>query len=153
VVAAVAPAVDRTTGLGVVRVTLNLTSGAAPPVGVTGTARVAVGAPREAIVVPSRALRRAIGAYAEIVICGADRRAHVVTVERGVSLEDVTEVRVRADAGAGAPGSGGRSNGGDAVRAAVPRLAGSAPALAPGTLVAIEPVLGLGDDDPIERSP
>ena len=131
IVAAVSPAVDRATGLGTVRVSIVLGPGPAPPVGVTATARVAVGRTRSATVVPSQALRAAIGSSAEIVLCGgADQRARVARVLRGVVAGGETEVTAPAIAA------------GDGDAGVTP--------IAPGTLVAVEPVLGLGDGDRID---
>ncbi len=84
-VSTVSPAVDRATGLGSVRIELELGAKVRPPVGIGGTAHVPVGEPREAIGVPAAALRAAIGQEAEIVLCGSDGRAHVMHVWRGVS--------------------------------------------------------------------
>jgi RND family efflux transporter MFP subunit len=129
-IAAVSPSVDRASGLGVVRVSLDLPSGggaARPPVGVTGAARVDVGAPRRATMVPAAALRAALGDEAEVVLCGADRRLHVARVQRGVAEAGLVEVRGAADAGAAS--------------------------LAPGARVAVEPVLGLAEGDPFEAAP
>jgi RND family efflux transporter MFP subunit len=88
-VAAVSPAVDRATGLGAVRVALE--GDPRPPIGVLGTARVAVGAARASVGVPSAALRSGAGAEAEVVLCGADNRAHVRRVPRGPSVNGRTE--------------------------------------------------------------
>jgi multidrug efflux system membrane fusion protein len=131
IVAAVSPAVDRATGLGTVRVSIVLGPGPAPPVGVTASARVAVGRTRAATVVPSQALRAAIGSSAELVLCGgADGRARVARVVRGVVAGGETEVTNSAIAA------------GDGDAGVTP--------IAPGTLVAVEPVLGLGDGDRID---
>jgi RND family efflux transporter MFP subunit len=92
-VAAVSPAVDRTTGLGVVRVALAEPS----PVGMFGVARIETGAPRQAVVVPAVALRNAAGPEAEVVTCGAV--AHVVPVKTGVRLGDLVEVKGAIKAG------------------------------------------------------
>ena len=122
-IATVAPAVDRATGLGTVRVSLDLSGGgAAPPVGVYGTARISSGKPHQAIVIPAAALRSAIGADAEIVVCGADKIAHVRKVQRGVaSGGGVVEI-----------------TGGD---------------LKAGERVAVDPVLGISDGDGLEVAP
>ena len=130
VVAAVSPAIDRVTGLGVVRVSLTMNEGVTPPVGITATARLQVGPGRQATVIPSQALRAAIGSRAEVVICGADRHAHVTAVSRGKTTEAVTEL-TPGGAGAGA----------------------TATPISPGTMIAIEPVLGIDDGDLIEVVP
>jgi RND family efflux transporter MFP subunit len=84
-VAAVSPAVDRTTGLGVVRVTLELATMVRPPIGVLGTARIRTGKARQAVVVPKEALRAGAGTEAEVVLCGVDGLAHVRSFGRGAS--------------------------------------------------------------------
>jgi HlyD family secretion protein len=91
-VAAVSPAVDRATGLGVVRTALSTVEGKAPPVGMFGVARIAVGTPRDAILVPAVALRNAAGPEGEVVVCGADHTAHVVRVKTGVRAGDLIEI-------------------------------------------------------------
>jgi RND family efflux transporter MFP subunit len=88
-VSAVSPAVDRATGLGTVRVTIDLAAGARPPIGALGTARIIVGAVRTATVVPKAALR---SADADVVTCGADGRARVNHVTRGAEAGDKVEV-------------------------------------------------------------
>jgi RND family efflux transporter MFP subunit len=126
-VSAVSPAVDRATGLGVVRVALSASAGAAPPIGVTGTARIQTGPKRLAVVVPSAALRGTVGSDAEVVLCGADGRAHVVRVRPGVTLAGRVELRSAGEGGA------------------LPVAAGAS--------VAVEPVLGLAEGDALERGP
>src|SRR5204863_4763776 len=71
-VAAVSPAVDRTTGLGTVRIALDLTTGTRPPIGTLGTARIVIGTSRIAPVVRKAALRAGVGADADVVVCGID---------------------------------------------------------------------------------
>jgi RND family efflux transporter MFP subunit len=92
-VSAVSPAVDRATGLGTVRLSLDLGPGPrpGPPLGVLGTARVRVGQPRQATVVPKGALRAGVGAEAEVILCGGDGAAHVRRVRRGVATGDKVE--------------------------------------------------------------
>jgi RND family efflux transporter MFP subunit len=85
-VTAVSPAVDRSTGLGVVRVGLDLTSGARPPIGLLGTARVEIGAPRPAVGVPPAALRAGSGTEVDVVLCGKDGVAHVRALPRAGGL-------------------------------------------------------------------
>ncbi|HEY2730038.1 MAG TPA: efflux RND transporter periplasmic adaptor subunit [Polyangia bacterium] len=82
-VSAVSPAVDRATGLGVARVTLDLGAGPRPPIGVLGTARVGAGSARRTVVVPKEAVRSGAGAEVEVVLCGADGLAHVRRLARG----------------------------------------------------------------------
>jgi HlyD family secretion protein len=91
-VAAVSPAVDRATGLGVVRVSVDLGGKPSPPIGIFAVAHIASGAPRQATVVPTVALRNATGPEAEVVVCGPDRIAHVARVKVGVHLDPLVEV-------------------------------------------------------------
>jgi RND family efflux transporter MFP subunit len=90
-VSAVSPAVDRATGLGVVRVALALAGTARPPIGVLGTARVATEASRQTVVVPKEAVRTGAGAELEVVLCGADGVAHVRRLARGATRGDKVE--------------------------------------------------------------
>jgi RND family efflux transporter MFP subunit len=87
----VSPAVDRTTGLGTVRVRLELDKAPRPPIGLLGLARVQVSAPRVVVGVPQAAVRSGPGAEAEVVLCGADGVAHVRPVHRGVAKAGLTE--------------------------------------------------------------
>ena len=90
-VAAVSPAVDRATGLGVVRIELGLADRPRPPIGVLGTARVNAGAPRQTVVVPKEAARSGVGSEMEIVLCGADGLAHVRRFPRRAAVGDAVE--------------------------------------------------------------
>ena len=130
-VAAVSPAVDRATGLGVVRVGLSASAGAARrPSASRASARIQTGAeaPRRRRRAERGALRAgAVGSDAEVVLCGADGRAHVVRVRPGVTLAGRVELR--------AAGEGG----------ALPVAAGAS--------VAVEPVLGLAEGDALEPGP
>jgi len=90
-VTAVSPAVDRATGLGVVRVGLELTSGVRPPIGLLGTARVEIGAPRPAVGVPAAALRGGTGADVDVILCGADGVAHARAVPRASATGALVE--------------------------------------------------------------
>ncbi|MFT3837038.1 MAG: efflux RND transporter periplasmic adaptor subunit [Myxococcaceae bacterium] len=84
-VAAVSPAVDRATGLGVARIELTLESGKPrPPIGTLASADVALAAPTEQIAVPVAALRAAAGDQAEVVVCEA--KASVRRVTRGATV-------------------------------------------------------------------
>jgi len=135
-VAAVSPAVDRTTGLGSVRITLEVGAGPRPPVGVTGVGRIQTGPAHAATLVPAAALRATSGDEGEIVICGTDHKAHVMRVRRG---------------GSGGGGGGEEAGSGlTEVRALAAVADGAAPAVTAGTLVAVDPVLGIADGDPIE---
>jgi HlyD family secretion protein len=91
-VAAVSPAVDRATGLGVVRLGIELSSATRPPMGLLGTARVSIGAIRAGVGVPDVALRSGAGAGIEVVLCGTDGLAHVHRAARGASANGKTEV-------------------------------------------------------------
>ncbi len=77
-VRAIAPAIDAASGLGSVRLAL-APSNRRPPLGLYGTAAVAVGA-HDAVLAPAGALRGASGAT-EVVVCdGANARVRVVEV-------------------------------------------------------------------------
>ena len=84
----VSPAVDRATGLGVVRVTLELTDGDRPPIGLLGLANVQLGAPRSVVGVPTAAVRNGRESEAEVVLCGADGLAHVLRIPRGAAAPE-----------------------------------------------------------------
>ncbi|HEY3357636.1 MAG TPA: efflux RND transporter periplasmic adaptor subunit [Polyangia bacterium] len=92
-VSMVAPALDRATGVGAVRITLQPAPAAAPPVGLYGTARVESGAPHEVLLVPAAAVRSVVGEDGEVVVCGADRVAHVRRVQVGPAQGGATVVR------------------------------------------------------------
>jgi hypothetical protein len=83
-VAAVSPAVDRSSGLGSVRVGLSDEALPRPPLGVLGTARIAAGAYRVVWGVPQEVFRAAMGDDAEVVLCGTDGAAHALRVRRGL---------------------------------------------------------------------
>jgi RND family efflux transporter MFP subunit len=121
-VSAVSPAVDRATGLGVVRIALDLADRAHPPMGVLGTARIATHAPRAAVVVPKEAVRSGPGGELEVVLCGADGLAHVRRLPPAADS---------AAAGAGTVEARG---------------------LERGQAVAIDPVLGIADGEALEIS-
>jgi RND family efflux transporter MFP subunit len=90
-VVAVSPAVDRATGLGTIRVAIALGSGARPPIGALGTARIVIGSARAASVVPKPALRGGVGVDADVVVCGGDGVAHLRHVRRGAEAGDKVE--------------------------------------------------------------
>jgi membrane fusion protein (multidrug efflux system) len=127
VVSVVSPAVDRATGLGTIRVAIDLTAGALkagvrPPIGVLGAARITVGAARAAVLVPRESVRAAgAGADAEVVVCGADGLAHVRRIRRGTAA------------------AAGKVEVVDGVAA--------------GESVAVDPVIGLAEGDQIEVAP
>jgi len=91
-IAAVSPAVDPATGLGAVRADIDVGGGRRPPIGVLGTARVFVGQPRGAVLVPAVAVRLAPNGSPEVVVCGSDGLAHTQAVGRGVREGDEEEV-------------------------------------------------------------
>ena len=149
-VVAVSPAVDRVTGLGTVRVSLDTATGSPPPpVGVSGVVRIDTGAQRQATVVPPAALRATSGDQAEVVVCGPDGRAHVVRIRRGPDGETGAggwvEVRPADPPPAAALSAGASPDAGAPAGAA----AGVPPILA-GTPVAVDPVLGIAEGDAIE---
>jgi len=92
-VTAVSPAVDRATGLGVVRVALQLTSGVRPPIGLLGTAHLQIGAPRAAQGVPATALHGGKGAEVEVILCGKDGLAHARSIARGAAAGALVEAK------------------------------------------------------------
>lgn len=76
----ISSALDPTTGLGVVRVTLE-TPSAPPLIGSHGRARIVVGHREQARVLPARALRGAVADGAEVVVCaGGEARVQPVRV-------------------------------------------------------------------------
>jgi RND family efflux transporter MFP subunit len=85
-VARVAPTVERTTGVGAVRVDI-AHSEVTPPIGIFGTAEIESGAPRPVMLVAKAALRAFNGDEAEVVVCGGDHKAHVRKV-RGGAVDD-----------------------------------------------------------------
>jgi RND family efflux transporter MFP subunit len=130
-VSLVSPAVDRTTGLGTVRVRLDSPGPDAPPIGVTGTARIGSGKTRRRSLVPSVAIRAPNGAEAEIVLCGTDGRAHVLLVGIGGEVAGWVEIHPRRPTDGTAPVADGR-------------------AVLAGSTVVTDPVLGIEDGDAIE---
>jgi RND family efflux transporter MFP subunit len=98
-VSAVAPALDRATGLGTVRVALELTESTLPPVGAYGSARVETGNARSAALVPVAALRNAAGDEAELMACGSDHIAHARKVQRGDVNDGMVEIKSGATPG------------------------------------------------------
>jgi hypothetical protein len=132
------------------------TGAAAPPVGVTGAAHIAVGVRRPAVLVPAGALRAAVGDEAEVVVCGDDGHAHVVRVRRGTSV-DVTAPGASPSAPAADVARAGRAPSTRLVEVQAPALNGNgdvdggAASVRAGTMVAVEPVLGIADGDPLER--
>jgi len=101
-VARVAPAVDPTTLLGSLRITL-AAGKTMPPVGSAATAKV-VTAQRQGIVVPVTALRRSAIGTDEIVVCVADEKgrglaAHIREVTLGVRTDTTAEITDGVKAG------------------------------------------------------
>ena len=95
-IAAVSPAVDRATGLGVVRVRLALPADATavrPPIGLLGTARVEIGARHPTLGVPVAALRAGKGSEVEVILCGTDGVAHARAFPRGATAGALSEAQ------------------------------------------------------------
>jgi RND family efflux transporter MFP subunit len=120
VVSRVAPAVDRATGVGIVRIRIDPSASLAPPVGVLGVARVEVGQDSPHTQVPQAALRGINGEDGEVVVCGTDKSAHVRKLRVGPAGAGFVEVHGE---------------------------------IGPADWVAVEPVLGLAEDDRIEAKP
>ncbi len=91
-VSMVSPSVDRATGLGMVRVRLDSSQAKLPPIGLFGTARIALGEAHEVKVIPAAALRNMSGKDAEVVVCGADHLLHVQKVQVGATAAGEVEV-------------------------------------------------------------
>jgi RND family efflux transporter MFP subunit len=88
----VAPAVDSTTLLGLVRLRIDAPDASSLKVGSAATARIVI-AKRPGLVVPASALRRSLVGADEVVVCeNGVARVRVVKIgnrsERGVELED-----------------------------------------------------------------
>jgi hypothetical protein len=95
-------------------------------------------------VVPAAAVRATSGDEAEVVVCGSDGRAHVVRIRRGPDGEAAAAGWVEARPAATPPPArpaGARGEDGAGVAVSV---------ISPGTPVAVDPVLGLAEGDPIE---
>lgn len=90
-VSRLASSVDRTTGVGSVRLSLEHDEPPLPPVGAFGVATVESGEPRPVILVPASAVRGSAGAEGEIVVCGADHVAHVRKVRLGPERDGLVE--------------------------------------------------------------
>lgn len=88
-VRAVSPALDQS-GVGTVRLTLTA-HGLELPLGLFGSATVAIAEARDTIVVPAAALRSGGGAVTEVVLCGSDT-ARVQPVETGIRRGGVVEI-------------------------------------------------------------
>jgi RND family efflux transporter MFP subunit len=98
-VSRVSPAVDRLTGVGSIRIAMQLSDGTAPPIGTFGVARVESGEPHQAALVPVAAIRSVVGGDGEVVICGADHVAHVRKVRSASTQDELVEVRGGLGAG------------------------------------------------------
>ena len=88
-VVVVAPSVDRTSGLGIIRLELTLDS-KPPPVGTYGLAHIDVGQPVGSTWVQAAALRNVLGDEGEVVAC--DVKALVVRVVPGARDGDWVQV-------------------------------------------------------------
>jgi RND family efflux transporter MFP subunit len=91
-VARVAPAVDRTTGVGAVRIAIEHSTSVSPPVGTFAVAEVDSGQVRQATLVPQPALVHVTGSEGEVIVCGEDNVAHVRKVRPGPTRGELTEV-------------------------------------------------------------
>lgn len=91
-VSRVSPGVDRSTGMGSVRILLTHATIPVPPVGTFGVARIETGEPHAAILVPLVALRSVLGTSGEVVVCGADKVAHVKKVSPKLVQGDLVEI-------------------------------------------------------------
>jgi multidrug efflux system membrane fusion protein len=91
-VARVAPAVDRVTGVGTVRIAIAHSSTLHPPVGSFGVAQVESSQTRQAMLVPKAALANFNGTQG-ILVCGADSVVHIRKVQPGATRGELVEVR------------------------------------------------------------
>jgi HlyD family secretion protein len=90
-VVVVAPSVDKTSGLGVIRLDLATDGGRGPPVGTLGLAHIQLGATGMATWVPAQALRNVLGDEGEVVACdGTARVLRVTPLERDAEWVAVT---------------------------------------------------------------
>jgi len=92
-VSVVSPAIDRVSGLGTIRILLDLEDNAPPPVGAYGIAFIISGHPANVLTVPMIALRNSIAGEAEVVVCGADKKASVRKIKVGKTASDIVEVQ------------------------------------------------------------
>ena len=92
-VSLVSRSVDKTSGVGTVRIAIETGKNASPPVGLYGVATVDRGEPHDASLIPSTALRRDASGGAAILVCGSDHLAHVLSVEVGASHDGLVEAR------------------------------------------------------------
>lgn len=89
----IAPTVDSATSLGEVRIALD--EAARLRLGMAGAATITVGQPRDAMLVPAEAVRRAVEGHDEVVVCegtGRAVRARVQTVELGARTDREIEI-------------------------------------------------------------
>jgi multidrug efflux pump subunit AcrA (membrane-fusion protein) len=91
VVRTVAPAIDVTTGVGLVRMTIAPEATPRPPIGLAGGASVDVGERPAALVVPASALRGAAAGGSELVVCDQGH-ARVAAVEVGARRDGRAEI-------------------------------------------------------------
>ena len=97
-VKSISPMLDATTGVGSVRLSFDGTT-TAPPIGLSGEARVEVGAVADALVIPSTAIRgSSAGGGGEVVRC-EDKHLRVTAVEPGARSGGRVEVASGLDAG------------------------------------------------------
>ena len=91
-VSLVSRTVDRTSGVGVVRIAIEVGKAPVPPVGLYGVARVDRGELHDALLVPVSALRRDAAGATAVVVCGDDKKAHVQAVRVGTASGGLVEV-------------------------------------------------------------
>ncbi len=86
----VSPAIDPTSGLGLVRIAL-AQSVVRPPLGLAGEAAVTTSEPRPAWMVPAGAVRSSGGAHSEVVVCAAGK-ATLREVTTGIRRDGFVEI-------------------------------------------------------------
>ncbi len=89
-VKSIAPMIDATTGVGLVRLAF-LLGPTLPPIGLSGEVKVEVGSLGDAVIVPSAALRGSTAGGLEVVTCEAGH-LHATAVEVGVRSKDKVQV-------------------------------------------------------------
>ena len=96
-VKSIAPMIDPTSGVGVVRLAFRPVP-TLPPIGLAGEVKIDVGTLAGAVTIPSTALRGAAAGGVEVLLC-AEGHLHSTPVEVGVRAEGKVQVRSGLDAG------------------------------------------------------
>jgi RND family efflux transporter MFP subunit len=96
-VKSISPMLDATTGVGLVRLSFDPTA-TAPPIGLSGEAKVEVGITSDAVVIPSTAIRGSAAGGWEVVCC-EDKHLHVTAIEAGARTGGRVEVTAGLDGG------------------------------------------------------